>query len=356
MKRFLLGLSSSALKTLLLLTAITAALTLVLSTPNTLKNALDQSKIYDGFVDNALSSIQKQSEPSENSDISIQPEFKKAVQDAFPPEVLKNTAEQIIDGTYHWLDGKTPVPDFHVDLSSAKAALATNLGDYAVKRFVSLPACTRQQLQQIGPEIDPLSIECRPAGLSTEQVRQEVTKQFANNDQFLSNPVITADTLSKDSAGKTPFDNLKEAPRAFSLAKKSGLVLGGLSVLLALGLILLRRDKRAGIKSVGYSLIGTGIFLALSTLLITLAFNQVNRPGGKLASIAANNTFKTSLISILQSLTNTLNQNLIKFGVGYIVIGGAMLLYLRFTRPKTNDSQSPSPLQDSLVTDKKNVS
>lgn len=340
MKRFLLGFASSALKSLLLFTAIVTSISIVFGTSVAIKTALDDSKIYDSFVDNALANIQQQSKSNPNSSgqEAIPPEFKTAVQASFTPDMLKNTAEQIIDGTYRWLDGKTPTPDFRIDLTSAKNALGANLGNYAANRFNALPACTKQQSAELSSEIDALNIKCRPAGLNTNAIKQEVTNQFANNPDFLGEPIINVDSLPKDESGKNIFEKLQQVPKLFGILKNSGWILGGLTALLVLLQIFLRHDKRAGVKSVGISFLTSGIFLVLSTLLVIYLFNKSSSSSGILANSGAENAFQASLITILKSLSKIFNQILIKFGVGYIVSGVIVLIYLHFTDKKAVNS------------------
>jgi hypothetical protein len=337
MQRFLLGLGSSAFKILLLLTATVMAIVIVLGNPKPLKTSLSESKVYDALVDNAIKSMESPNKPQEGQEDGIslsQPEVKQAVQNAFTPALLQGSTEQIIDGVYRWLDGKTPQPDFKIDLTNAKATLAANLSEYAVRRFNSLPACTTQQLRELNTDIDPLNVPCQVSGVSSTQISQKLNEEILNNKDFLPNPVITADNLPKNDQGKTSFEQLDQLPKAFKLGKSSGLILAVLTVLLGLALVFLRHNKRRGIRTVAVSLLGVGIFLALTTLLVIFLFSKATQPNGQITNSLGDNAFNASVVSIVKALSNALNRVLLQLAVLYVGLGAIMLIGLRFIRPK----------------------
>lgn len=337
MNKFLLALGSTGFKILLLLTAFATSVILVFGNSAVVKQSLKDSGIYSAFVDNIIESAQQEAtRGGDSGDLDLsQPGIKDAVQKSFSPSVLQSSAEQFIDGTYRWLDGTVATPDFKIDLTGVKASLATNLGDFGATRFTSLPACTVQQIQQIGTDIDPLTIPCRPPGITTDRVRQEVTRQINSGDGFIKDTVITADTLAKDNPDGNPFEKAKQVPQIFAWAQKAGWIAGILAVIVGMALIFLRRDRREGVRTVGMSLLGTGIFVGLGTLLVTFIFNQANKPGGRLDSLSTDNqAFQSALISVIQSITNAFNRYLLLFAIGYALLGAILLLALRFIKKR----------------------
>ncbi len=319
--------------------ALTAALISVVGSPIGIKQGLKDSNIYGSIVDNSLDAAQKDMqkkgpEGQEENNLPLDnPEVRNAIKAAFSPGFLQTATEQIIDGTYKWLDGRTEQPDFAIDLTTAKQRLAESLGEYAVRRAQSLPVCTLQQARELqNSGIDPLNIPCVPPGFDTASLHGEVTNQINNDDQLLKNTVITADTL-KDDQGKSPFEKMKQAPKAFNLAKNLPYALSGLAVLTAGSLILLHDERRRGIRQVGIIILGTGIFLVVGTLVLNYLFKQVNKPGGSLGNIA-DQSFQQAVTALFKSFTSALNGRLIWFGAIYALIGGGVLAALKFTSPK----------------------
>jgi hypothetical protein len=349
-KRFLLGLTSSAFKILLLSTALVAAIVLVFGNPTQLKSSLDESKAYDTLVDNILKASQKQMNEQGNDLPLDRPEIRQAATSAFSPELLQKSAEQIIDGSYGWLNGSSPTPTFRIDLSSAKQQFAQALGDYAANRVQSLPPCTLDQLRELAnTDIDPFNVPCAPPTITPAQAREEVVHNLSTNQDFLSNPVLTADNLPRNENGKTVFEEAQQIPKIFQWARRAGWILGILTVLIGLGLIFFRHDKRRGVRMVGMSLLGTGIFLLVSTLLINYLFNQANKPGGQLAHLSNKSEFQATLTAFISSINRALNHTILRFAITYTVLGAIALGALWYTGRKQPE---PQPISEPAVTDK----
>jgi hypothetical protein len=348
-KRFLLGLTSTLFKTLLFTTALIAAIVIVFGNPTQLKASLNESKIYDTFVDSILKASQKQSNEQGNDLPLDRPEIRQAAAQAFSPELLRSSTEQIIDGGFSWLNGTTSAPTFRIDLSSAKQQFVQALGDYAADRVQSLPPCTLSQLRELAnTDIDPFNVSCAPPTVTPIRAREEVVQDLSSNQDFLGNSVLTADSLPRNENGKTVFDEAKQVPQIFQWAKRAGWILGSLTVIIGLSLIFLRHDKRRGVRMVGVSLLGTGIFLLLSTLLINYLFSQANKPGGQLTHLT-NNDFQTTLIAFINSINRALNRTILRFAISYAVLGAVALGALWYTGRKRT---KPQPISEPAITDR----
>lgn len=328
MKKFLRGLISFFLKLSLFNLAFATALFMVFGTPELIKRTLADSKLYDSVVNNVIESSQAASQ-EEGFPIN-QPEVKAAIRKAFPPESIQSYSESFIDGTYNWLDGKVASPDFRIDMSPAKQKLAEGVADYAQTRYTSLPVCTIAQLRQLGTDIDPFNVPCQVPGVTAASARQEVISTIANSDQFLAQPVITADTLPKDAQGKTVFDNLAALPGFAKIMRLAPWIFGMTSLLLAAGLFALHDNKRSGVRQIGAIAAGTGLFVLISTLLVAYVFAQANKPGGTF-NRSVPGSFQDSMLYITRTLSGELNRYVIIVSLVYIVLGVAALLYLHFT-------------------------
>lgn len=320
LKRLGRFLSSSFLKLSLFLLALTGAGWMTFGTPNAIKQATDDSNIYQATVDTILESA-KQSAKDQSTQLPIdQPEIEQAARDAFPADLLSKNSTVIVDSVYGWLQGKTDQPTFSVDLTEAKQNFANGVADYAVRRYESLPPCTVAQLRTLNTEVDPFKVECRPPGLVSASVRQEVLDKILASPEFLADTSFTAADLPKDEQGRTVTENLSRAPDAYSLMRSLPWLLTALVIVLGLGVLYLSDTKRQGLRSIGITLLGTGLFLGIGALLITWSFDQMNHQPKE--------SFNDSLVRAATSLMTTFNENLLKFYVSYIVMGIIILANL----------------------------
>lgn len=324
------GLSSSLLKLCLFTLAIVASLLMVFGSPTQLKHSLKDSGMYDTLVDNVLQSAQKNSDQNGDSIPVDRPEVKAAIKTAFSPQYLQSNTEQVVDSIYRWLNSDVTNPDFKIDLSTQKQALANALGDYAVSRAQSLPVCTLQQARQLqATSIDPYNVPCVPPGFNLATIHSQVVNDVTQNTDFLDKTVIDANTLAKNNGGQNPFEKADKGRKVYHLFKSAPYVLGGLAILSAGSLILLYDDRRRGLRAIGVIFLGTGIFLFISTWVITYILGHVKTSSG-LGKPGTNISFQQNLVSVINSLNNALNHKLFIFCAVYAILGVWILLTLKF--------------------------
>lgn len=348
------GLVSSALVGLLPLLAIVSTFVIVLGTSTQLKQSLSDSHIYDNFVDTAFEAAKAADKPAggvnqpQQSDEGISsvliedtdalpiddPAIRNVVKSAVTPAFLRQSIEQVLDGTYRWLQGKVPKPDFRIDLTGVRQQLIDGAGAYAANRAQGLPACTFAQLRSLGPNVDPFKAPCLPPGVTPDAVRAQVVGELQSNPQLVGQPVLTADTLPKNNQGQTPFDQAKELPRVFGWFRLAPWLVGGLVVLLMSLLILVRHDRRHGLKTVAGLLLGAGVVLGVGVWLLRYLFQRATQPGGFLRR-EIRGEFQTTLISLFDSLQGAFGRTLLWFAIIYVVLGLGTLLALHFTKPAT---------------------
>lgn len=293
--------------------------------PDTLKQTLQDSGAYRTFVDSTLDQNQDASSlPLDN------PEVRAAAHQAFSPELLQTSAATAIDNVYAWLAGETAQPTFRVDFDPAKRQFAAGIGDYARQRLASLPVCTSPP-----SSLDPLTIDCRPPGINVEPEIQRLTDQLATTDEYLADPVITAQNLtvsSEQDSGEVPFfARYSEAPAVFQLLRLAPFVLLGLIGLATVAVIFGSRPHRAGLKRIGLTLLSSGGFLLLGMLLLQfllarLDFNALSGLSSVQDGLAA--SFATSLRQVA-------GRTLLIFSAVYLGVGLALMLAVRLGRQKT---------------------
>lgn len=322
MKRFSRNLIATVLKLSLVALATVAALVLPLSDPNHLKRELAQNQVYESVItelieENALTYT------GEGQQIDAAT-FRTAATKAFTPELLQSLTDEFLDGTYRWLQGRTAQPDFSLDISSARQAFAQSLAEQAVNRLNGLPACNFAQLQQLQiSQIDPFSISCRPPGINLEAEVTRLTDQIANGSEFLPNRSLTVADLPKDASGRTVFEQLHYLPQAYQLLRPTLLILLLLTLLAAGLLIYLHDSRRAGLRQAATTILGTGVFLAISAIVYLLVFRQANTLSSNMAGI------QPIVLGVAHALFDRFNQILLIFSAVYATLGVGLLLLTR---------------------------
>jgi hypothetical protein len=285
---------------------------------------LSKSGIYSQIVDTALN----QNTGAEDQEaLGSNPQTKQLIGQVFSPQKIQSIVEQVIDGTYHWLEGKTAKPDFVIDLSADKSALASGLADQAIARLQSLPVC-----RKLPSSSDPFLTDCRVAGINYAAEKEKIRNQLLINPGFLPNTVITADNLPADQNGQSFTQKFSKFPTIFKLIKISPFISALIVGLCATCLIYAAQNKRRGIKIVGNILFWDGAFIFISTVLLGKIFPSfINNFQAKLISGGSN-----------QILGNVLNQATVKIvhatlaiSAVVAILGAAIWLAEHFTQPKS---------------------
>lgn len=323
LKKVLYQLTGALFKLLLVLVPIIFAVSVVFGSPKHVETALKESRVYDQIVGVIIDNSKTETTDATTKDVLAQPEIQATAEKAFNPTVLQGASESFIQGIYGWLQGKTTEPQFTIDLTAPKATLIQGVTDYAKKRADSLPVCTLQQLRLLNPNMDLLSLPCRPPGTNTQQVADQFSKQFQDGADFLDNPVITNDTLTKNNNGESIGDKLSSLPKAYKATQTGKWVLFALTMFLGALLVFGRRNKQAGAKHVAWAMIGVATFLIISEILYWFMFDKANqtKPG--------DTATQTMIIDGSKVLIHDFNQVLLWFTAAYVVIGAGLLILLR---------------------------
>lgn len=345
-KRALLFVLTLTFGLFLLILIATTIFSQTLGKPDKIKGWIEKSNVYSRVVPAILETAQKDSQEKpkrDGSDMDIDftdPEVQKIAQDALSPEFIRQNTERVIDSTFEWLNGEIEKPDFAIDVSEVKSRIATGVGDYLRKRSTTLPLCT-----QLPEEIDLFNATCIPPGVNIEAEIQKLVQEINGSKEFLSESTITADTISKER--KADSDELKgydffrdgdgkRAQRAFSWIKRGPIIFGLLSLVTAVGIILLNESKRRGLRHIMITLFTTGGLLLVSIWLITIALNAAknkllsNNAGTKLAAL------QQGALDGFEAAHRDISRVSQRFGIAFIVIGLGIAVYLFVTRNKTH--------------------
>jgi hypothetical protein len=313
--------------------------------PDKLEGWLNQSKFYDHFVAMVAGETEKvvggngQSGPASPGDTAI----RQAATIAFPPQILQQNINTLLNSNYSWLEGKTSHPDFMIDLTAAKQSFAAQIGQLVEIRLAGLPACSNAQLAQLGTNqnIDYLTITCRPPSLTPQAAAAQATQQINSGGSLLANPVITASSINpkgNNNSGQPYYQKLSMAPKLYRLGLKLPWFLGGLALLSTLGIVFLAPRKRKGVRRVSVVLLEAGVILVAVKFVADTAFNQLKK-----------HIFNSSSVGQLQqSLTDFLHRveaQLVKvdlwFGIAFLALALLLFGILWFTRQKSGTPAKP---------------
>ena len=218
------------------------------------KSWLNQSKVYDNFVNELANLVKKDQENrgGEVTDGNVDIEaLTRAAKEAFPPETLQENVEAILDGTYDWLEQKTSVLVVELDLTQEKEVFIDSLGNEGLSRITNLPTC---QDNEAAENFDPFSASCLPSGANASTLMEDFKSEIANSDSVLPDTTLNSSDITIDYKGdkKTLDAAFIDAPIWYSLLTLSPLVLSALIIIDSALIVLLSRPKRNGLKILGW--------------------------------------------------------------------------------------------------------
>lgn len=332
-RKMVLAFIAPLLFVLLLATAFDFGVMRIVGSPDSIKQTLAQSGVYNSVVANALE--QAQNSAGATNQISLNnADVKQAAQDAFSPQVVRQSTEEVIDGVYDWLNGKTAQPDFNVNLTDNKASFAEKVGQAAQQRAFTLPTC------KVAPSsADPLNVTCLPPGVTPAQVGVQAKNAALNVQGFLEHPNITPASIKSSDSGQSVFESgaLKDAPERYQKVKKSPTILLILTVLLVLAVIFLSSTLRKGIRRVGVTLVFAGALILLFAWIIDHAV--IHTVAAKIQ--VDNKVLQSSVQKIAVDTLQHIDKNYWDFGALYAALGVIIVLAAGFWR-RGNKAAAPA--------------
>lgn len=302
------------------------AVFVVFSNATGVKQAFVHTKAYERFVPLTLDAAIKANQNSNSAPIK-DPAVQQIIKDSFPASKLKLETENVIDSVYAWLYGVVPKPEFKADFSHNIEQMANGLSAYAINRLKSQPICNENP-----NSVDPFTATCRPAKFDYFVEQQTLKNEIIKNNGIISNSIITVDSLPKNDDGKTILDKYSYAPSLFRLFLYTPLIIFSITFASALALVALDRKKRVAVRNVGSNIVSANIFLILSPIVyfyvlpfIFPAMNKNSTSGGGAAVLG----------DVINRLTIDFSNKLIIIGVISLLIGVAIILLEKSTRPKS---------------------
>lgn len=315
--------TTSAFRFVLFFGIILLAMLFVFGNEQVVKSQLASTGLYDQFVNSVIADNQKIADT--NSLPLDNPNIRRLINESFPPELLQQNSELVIDSFYAWLKSETEQPLFMVDFTENRQQLADKLATYAFDTLRTKPTCFA-----IPEEFDPFTAGCQPPSTNLGIEQLNLSAAIAGSEGILPDATFTNEDLPKNSDGQLITEKYSSAPDIFQWINRAPWIFGILLLGLAIAIIGLHHSKRRGVQQIGYAIVGSGAALLVTPLLLlyvlprfsnNLEFSQTNSATQNLVNNAGN-----------QLAANLYNQ-LINITLQIIVAGIIILLVERFTRP-----------------------
>jgi hypothetical protein len=316
-----------------------------------IKDWLNESNFYSNVTESILEGIGN-AKTEEAGKIPVSdPAFKAKVNEVFDAQFLKTNTEMAVDSIFAWLNGDTQQPDFRIDLTEKRTQLASALGDFAVTKAQSLPACT-----EVPAEFDALSADCLPPGVALEQIKAQVENKLLNESTFITDTVITADTFSSKDQQKDIFSEVEPVREGYRMLKSMALVLGVITFLSALGIVMFSSTRRRGFLRLGIVSMFTTITLGLGYLALSQGPRLLN---DKVVSSSGqvNQATKNLLTDMFENFAATNQKLLGLYAAGFLLLAIACFVAYASLNRKNNleqkdDNKDPKPpIDDSPKTE-----
>jgi hypothetical protein len=321
-------LCATLLRFLVYATATATVFLLIGGNSEHIKQAIDVSGAYKRFVPSIIESNQ---DTKVTSSIPLgDPEVVRIINEAFPPQDLKNKSSSIIDSVFAWLMGSTPNPTFSVDFTQNKNQLGDKLSEYAFTKLAFKDVCKVQPA-----EFDPFKSECRPAGFDIFQGQKDFAGQIKASSGFLGNTVLTDHNLPKNKTGKNIFEQYSYAPKMYAWLRRAPLILGGLTILASICYIWTDTNKRKGVMRLGRGVIGNSVTLIATPLIFGFIAPWVSR---NYTNEIAGSSSEVLLNDIVTSISKEFDRYTIWFGAILLLAGLSIVIAEKMTRAKARYS------------------
>ncbi len=325
---------------------VSASLNAAFSTPAKTEQWLGTSQFYEHFIANSVSQATEsigdgagQTTTLDGNDTLVQ----QSVKSAFPKKLVDQSIASFLDANYAWLHGKTAIPRFTIDLSAAKTSFAEQIGQGVATHLAQIPDCTPQQLNQM-QTVDLEHITCRPPGIDPSVEGLQVQQQIAGNDGFLSNPVITADTLTPQKSDAQPYyRRLSAAPKVYQWAQKVPYILAALAAVGISIIFLAAPTKRQAWRLLAKLLLTAGIVLSIGKLAFDITFNKLQ---DRLFTGSTAQQLQQSLTDFVQHAIDYVARIDLIGGLVYLTLAAIIIICLLLHRVLARRSRTTASVPD----------
>jgi len=334
---------TSFLVTILVGTATAWTLKSTVADRETVKNWLLVSGVYDNFVDEIVAV--SAGAAADDPDVATidQATLTNAARAAFPPALLQDSLETVLDGSYNWLEGTTDSLDFTVDFTEAKSMFASELALAVKIKADELPACTPTEVPE---SLDIFAATCLPVATSSSDISSEFENSILNSEELLKDPIITGDSIlvNKGDQQIPIAEAYPEIATWYQRALWLPAALTVVSLLAAVSVVLLSDTRRRGILHLVKAFTFASFSIGLTAFIASIAPLSTGGIGG--GDDAAEGFSERILTPFLQEAIDSY----IFWSIQFVVLYGALMLscavYLLLTYHKQQKGPAARPVPD----------
>lgn len=307
----------------------------ILFRPNNIKEWVQESGVYATLSSTIINQgIQQQTATNISFD---DPAVQSSIKLALSPKFIESSSETIIDSLFTWLDGSSEKLAFTISTDPVKQVFADDIINYATKRYNSLPACKNNSLPASS---DPLTIDCRPPyGVDINQLTADLRTQIMQNEDFLPNSALTADTLFKNAP---VLGSNSVLPDIYRFMQYAPYLLAFSLLVTALSAVALNESKRRTVGKVGSILIVSSILAMVALWLTAFGISALRDQ----LQLQQNSEYAGTYINIVLSILNALRVDMLKtagvISIAFALLGTIILVYLKLRSGKKKISQIPA--------------
>lgn len=289
----------------------------ITSNPTEVKQILNDSGVYKK-IPQVIYDDAVQSEATTSTTLPLQdPGVRQAALDTFDAGFAQKSIESVLDGTFAWLEGNIPQPQFEVNVKEAKDKFAAAVSEQAAQRAAGLPVCTAAQLREVNAS-NLLTAKCRPPGVSIDSLKTQLQNEVAAGDEFLKDNQVTPETF-KDQNNQSIFVNRPDIPQTFQFFKSLPYILGLLVPIIAVGIVFLSYSKREGLFRLVKLFAIAGLFALFTPLAMSILANM-------LFGSAGNNVAAELAGPVVKSFNAAAAGIYYFIGGVYLVLAGSLFL------------------------------
>lgn len=331
--------------------------------PEVLKGWLVDADVYDNFITITTDQIRVDSENGDQQNLVDNETLKDALKVAFKGDDVQVWVEDVIDGTYTWLNKQADKPEFTIDFSTQADIFIAEMANRIEQKYNELPVCqSNQQAQQ--SSVDPLNADCKEASIDSQEIKDQIMEDLQGEDGIFEDTVFTQDDLKIDpeasgfsfiggnneelteaeqeaiEARKVPFyQKFENAPDSFSLIKLTPWLALGLAVLIVIPIIFLASTKKAGVRRVGWRLISGSVVSLLGAVVLFF--------GTKVLTGTASVDDVQEVQDIVIPFVSQMFYDLILYSVviaGVLLILGIVIVVVTRDAKASKDKESKAPV------------
>ena len=315
--------------------AVGTSLGSAFQSPNHLESWISSSGFYSSLISKAVTDTNSS---LGNAKLSAQlnPIVKQSLENVYSKSELNKNIDTIISNNYAWLQGKVSKPNFNIDVSSQKNAFAIDLGNYVETQYQKLPKCTSAELSQLSVT-NPLDLTCQVPNITPAQIKSAIVNDVNSSNIIVKNTVITPASIKRNNG--QPYYTVFNVPAAYRHLKYEPILATIIALICIAGIIFSSARKRKSIRIIGFCFAFTGLMLLISGVTSNSVSSRLSSHISRGQSFSS---FITPIYNLSRQAVHYINSVNLWFGVGYLLIAVALLMWPLVRRRKGTVKKNPA--------------